>query len=578
MNVQMLTLKYPSIKFALLSKGSITLIILLVLPIVISAQNLVPNPSFECYEEDPCEFTNDSQLAVFPKRACSWSLPNEGTSDIFSSIVSPSCWTSMPNSSYSNAPYLVPFGSQNPRTGKRFAGLFTYFGNQFPSYEPSYREYIQVGLLEPLLPGKSYCAEMFVSVSERPRYATNKLAMCFTNRAYSYDEWEDPFSYRGFTLPFEPQIVEESIIVDTLNWVRVSGIYKAVEASSHLIIGNFSNDNETNVVDKGGHYMPYNYETSYYYIDDISVEEIQPRYFEFAGTTEICRGGESNIVTSGGLVDIEWSTLADTTTIIATGSLLRVNPQTTTAYRVKGRNCDEIIKDTLEIIVHPLPELHLEEVRILCRGSSLVLDAGEGTFEYDWSDGSQERTLLVDSAGQYSLTVRDEYGCTSTNDITIFSRSIPRPSLGSDTLLCNGFFTLKPKSEEVILTYQWSSGSTDSLFTPSKSGRYWVTVGNNCGFATDSINIYSLQDIFIPNVLTLNQDTNNEKFEIVGIGPDDSTAKLVIFNRWGEQVFEASHYDDSWPSESDEIPAGVYYYSLVIPGCSPSKGWIQIIK
>ncbi len=76
-------------------------------------------------------------------------------------------------------------------------------------------------------------------------------------------------------------------------------------------------------------------------------------------------------------------------------------------------------------------------------------------------------------------------------------------------------------------------------------------------------------DFFIPEGYSPNDDGINDLFVIRGIDnyPDNS---IVIFNRWGNKVFEASPYKNTWDGKTtmglrvggDELPVGTYFYVL----------------
>jgi gliding motility-associated-like protein/uncharacterized repeat protein (TIGR01451 family) len=83
----------------------------------------------------------------------------------------------------------------------------------------------------------------------------------------------------------------------------------------------------------------------------------------------------------------------------------------------------------------------------------------------------------------------------------------------------------------------------------------------------------------IPNVITPNGDGKNDKFEIQGLGKYASNS-IVIFNRFGDHVFERANYGNDWDAPGQV--AGTYFYVLRVTdagGVSTEfKGWIQIIK
>jgi gliding motility-associated-like protein len=76
-------------------------------------------------------------------------------------------------------------------------------------------------------------------------------------------------------------------------------------------------------------------------------------------------------------------------------------------------------------------------------------------------------------------------------------------------------------------------------------------------------------DIFVPEVFTPNGDGKNDFFVIKGL--NDRKVRVIIFNRWGNKVYENSAYDNSWDGTPNvqnltfgngKVPAGVYYYII----------------
>jgi len=523
-------------------------------------QNLVPNPSFECGQTN-CDPTFIPEN--FPQYACNWSCPGTGTSDAFSTDINKYCYGTMP---YNSAYPHVHYGSQRPRTGKKFTGIYTYSGDLPPPHSV-YREYLQIELTEALIPGEYYCAEMYASLAEIAHFAANNLGIAFVDEKVSVSNFHE--------LPFTPQVIESEIITDTANWVKVGGTFKASSSAKYLIIGNFSNDKQTS--------FNLNYQDNwlydaYYFIDDVSVERLPYSNFTFTGNTTICEGDSVNISASVGTSYIHWTTLSDTSTVINTGTNLKAKPSISTSYYVKAEGCNTIVKDTVHIKVNPIPHVNLGKDTTICAGTSIQLDAGEGYASNVWQDNSDNRYLNVSEAGKYSVLVKNNLDCSNYDDINISLLPLPKANLGSDTLICESFFPLEVKGENVDVTYQWSTASIESSIFPTSSGKYWVTLQNRCGVSTDTINIYSMENIFIPNVLTLNEDEFNEKFKFKGIGELDWPCSLKIFNRWGKQVYVTNDYKQNWPANDDLPDDGIYYYTLKFSTCSEYKGWIKVMR
>ena len=93
-----------------------------------------------------------------------------------------------------------------------------------------------------------------------------------------------------------------------------------------------------------------------------------------------------------------------------------------------------------------------------------------------------------------------------------------------------------------------------------------------------------LSEIFIPEGFSPNGDGTNDVLVIRGleIYPDNS---ILIFNRWGNKVFEASPYNNDWNGISmfgltvggKELPEGTYFYILKLgKDQKPIKGYIYL--
>ncbi|MES2799253.1 MAG: ice-binding family protein [Bacteroidota bacterium] len=91
-------------------------------------------------------------------------------------------------------------------------------------------------------------------------------------------------------------------------------------------------------------------------------------------------------------------------------------------------------------------------------------------------------------------------------------------------------------------------------------------------------------EFFIPEGFSPNGDGVNDLFVIRGIShfPENN---IVIFNRWGNKVFEAAPYQDTWDGKSstglhiggENLPVGTYFYVLELgDGTEFYKGTIYL--
>jgi gliding motility-associated-like protein len=93
----------------------------------------------------------------------------------------------------------------------------------------------------------------------------------------------------------------------------------------------------------------------------------------------------------------------------------------------------------------------------------------------------------------------------------------------------------------------------------------------------DDVNV--IKPFHIPNVITPNNDGDNDTFEIEGINIFVST-EITILNRYGDHVLEQKDYKNDWNAPGQT--AGTYFYVLkTVDKAGKSheyKGWIQVIK
>jgi gliding motility-associated-like protein len=98
-----------------------------------------------------------------------------------------------------------------------------------------------------------------------------------------------------------------------------------------------------------------------------------------------------------------------------------------------------------------------------------------------------------------------------------------------------------------------------------------------CPEAVDSVSIH-VGELIVPSVITPNNDGLNDFFNIPGTegqGPID----IVIFNRWGNQVYSTDDYQNDWQGKDDrnrELPADTYFYIVTLQTGRILKGYVVI--
>ena len=147
----------------------------------------------------------------------------------------------------------------------------------------------------------------------------------------------------------------------------------------------------------------------------------------------------------------------------------------------------------------PLTLNLISKTDVSCYGASdgsatISATGGNGNFSYQWSSGSVSAVAQGLSGLEYTITVTDMNGCTSTSSVTILEPSELTATILSENATCNGF---ADGSAQVIpaggispYQFTWSSGSTTSSVTNLLTGSYFITVtdANGCT-SLNSVNI-----------------------------------------------------------------------------------------
>jgi len=68
----------------------------------------------------------------------------------------------------------------------------------------------------------------------------------------------------------------------------------------------------------------------------------------------------------------------------------------------------------------------------VCMGDSVVLNAGPGFQQYQWSNGASAQKLTVFASNSYSVTGTTNDGCKSGDTIRIVVNNNPDVELGND--------------------------------------------------------------------------------------------------------------------------------------------------
>ncbi|MFN4233460.1 MAG: PKD domain-containing protein [Bacteroidia bacterium] len=329
--------------------------------------------------------------------------------------------------------------------------------------------------------------------------------------------------------------------------------------------------------------------------------------------TDICIGSSTNIFASytapPGNYFINWSNNLGNNLGPHT-----VSPQENTTYYISVTNeCNNTKTDSVIIRVRPYPTVNLNPdlgkgcAPLLVNLSNQSVNEEGTSYFWDFGDGytsfQQNPSHYYSEPGTYkvTLTLTSPYGCVSKNQGLSLVQAFPSPKAAfePDKKIASEFNpTIRFSNFSYgASAYYWSFGDGDTstlehpVHTYKKTGEYEIilNVQNTYGCSHTSsgkIEIRPEFAFYIPNTFTPNGDGKNETFIPKGIGYKEDSFRMLIFNRWGEMIFESRSMDHHWngtvngsaePAQND-----TYIYKIMVEDIFGKKheyvGHVNIVK
>ena len=312
------------------------------------------------------------------------------------------------------------------------------------------------------------------------------------------------------------------------------------------------------------------------------------------GPTTFC-SGETVTLSSGAGTGYLWSTGSTTANIKVTSA---------GSYYVQiidSNGCTSQKSDAVQVNLNALPNATVSSNSPVCAGNTLDLTSAGGTV-YKWSgpngfiSNNQNPSISnvnTEMAGLYKVTATSAQGCTASNTLHVTVNENPVAFAGSDQDLKFLFETEMSAGLSASETGEWTlvSGSARIIDIHSpvtgltelglgKNVFTWEVISGTCKSSDDVI--ISVEDLFIPSVITPNGDGKNEFFIINSLTmPDAESAELIILNKWGSVEYRSKNYANDWYGKNDrgdDLENDTYMYILRFENGFTRKGTVLITR
>lgn len=191
------------------------------------------------------------------------------------------------------------------------------------------------------------------------------------------------------------------------------------------------------------------------------------------GILAICPGLSTTLNAGTGFTSYLWSNGLTTSSINVSSS----GTYSVTVKNANGCAAAASVNTTISPVPAPVITGNLQ----FCPGLNTTLDAGANYSSYQWSTGETTRSVVVNTATTFSVTVTNVNGCSGAANIGTSLLYIAVPNIVGGSNLCPGG-NITENISPAYATYLWSNGATTSSINITSANTYGITVtaANGC--------------------------------------------------------------------------------------------------
>jgi gliding motility-associated-like protein len=344
-----------------------------------------------------------------------------------------------------------------------------------------------------------------------------------------------------------------------------------------------------------------------------------------SGSLSICEGSVVYLSAPSGFTQYIWTkdgtVLPDTTQQILASQSGNYN------LKVGDGTCQSEASDAFVLTAIPAPAKPVITVTgstTICGTGSVDL-TGPTDFEYLWSNGATTQTITVSQTGVFYLIVKTKGdNCPSLPSDPVVVNVLTPPCNGGNITNSPPAITSTPLASQIEgkvefdLTQLLSDPDNNIDFTTlsvvnsitsrgvpaSIDASYFLQIDytGNPFTGTDRItlevcdlsgscvqqviDIEVVGAVVVYNGITPDGDGINDFLLIKYINVVEGASKnrVMIFNRWGDVVFDVENYNNidrvftGLSKNGAELPSGTYFYKIEFSGNKPLTGFITIMR
>jgi len=234
---------------------------------------------------------------------------------------------------------------------------------------------------------------------------------------------------------------------------------------------------------------------------------------------------------------------------------------------------------SIPITVHQNPIVFLENEMYICPNETKLinLESSSNLIDFVWfpnvglsCNDCPNPFLNLANSSTYFVTITDTYSCTASSSLQVNVLQGPNIDAGQDIVIFEGE-TANLNVTGIYDSIEWYPKTDLSnpyipnpIVNATSTNDFIVKATNTNGCtATDTVKLIvkSCDEILVPNAFSPNGDGLNELFKVLTPIPSIDF-KLIIFDRWGKQLFITNNPELGWDGtyNGNQLPLGSYAF------------------